>query len=173
MAKLISAKSISFIVVITLFYLLVSIYLMNPTLISTTIIGNYDLSFKVKLLLALIEGMWTAMPHVTLLLLFMTGILTGLNASLLLQKMKMNGGVRKKIILVGGSSLLGIAGAGCTACGLPILALFGLTGSLAFLPFQGQELLFLSVSLLLFSLVILVKSMHTTPSCSVASAISR
>lgn len=165
MRKFVSFKSILLVSSITFCYLSLSVYFMNPILIGNTLLGSYSLSFKLQLVTALFEGMWTAMPHSSLFLLLLTGILTGLNIVLLSQKVKLHGGIRQTRLIIGGSSLLGIAGAGCSTCGLPLLPLFGLTGSFAFLPFHGQEILVISVGLLSFSLYSLKKTLQPTPSC--------
>ncbi len=60
--------------------------------------------------------------------------------------------------MVGGSSLLGIVGGGCASCGLPVLALPGMSGAIAYLPFQGMELSIVVIVLLLISLFTLIKS---------------
>jgi hypothetical protein len=67
--------------------------------------------------------------------------------------------------MVGGSSVLGIVGSGCAACGLPVLALLGLSGSVAYLPFQGTELSIISVVMLSISLYLMVKSNSQSKVC--------
>lgn len=58
--------------------------------------------------------------------------------------------------VTGGGTILGIAGAGCASCGLPVLSFLGLGGS--FLPFGGEGFLYLSLALLLISVYLLLKS---------------
>lgn len=72
-----------------------------------------------------------------------------------LKSLKKQGNLK---LVVGGSTLIGIVGSGCASCGLPILALLGLSGSVAYLPFRGIELSYISVMLLLFSLYHLIKA---------------
>ena len=46
-------------------------------------------------------------------------------------------------------SALGITGAGCATCGAGLLTLVGVTGGLAFLPFDGLEIQILSILILI------------------------
>lgn len=166
MAKLFTYKFYIASFAIAAVYTILTIYLMNFRLVRYTIIGNYPLSYKSELLLDLLGGMWTSMTKQGLLLLVTTALLTGIDLSLLvsrLKDLKKQGNVR---LVVGGSSLLGIVGSGCAACGLPILALLGLSGSVAFLPLRGMELAYLSVLLLLVSFYILTKT-NAQQSCNI------
>ena len=90
-------------------------------------------------------------------LLIITAVLTGLNLSLLLQRvknLKSQGNLR---LIVGGSSIIGVISSGCAACGLPILTFLGLAGSVTFLPLKGMELSYFSVLMLSYSLYLLLK----------------
>lgn len=152
---------------IALAYLIVTTYLMNVGLVSDTLLGDYPLTYKWNLMVALLGGMWTAMTRTGLLLLIATGILTGANIVLVFQRVKTLRSSGKLGIAVGGSSVLGIVGSGCATCGLPILALLGFSGSLAFLPFRGTELSWLSIILLGLSFYLLVKSYLQSQVCKV------
>jgi len=79
-----------------------------------------------------------------------------------LKAMRGNG---KLNIMVGGSSMLAIVGSGCAACGLPILALLGLSGSLVYLPGHGTELSVIAVLLLLTTFYYMIKSYPTEQVC--------
>ena len=59
-------------------------------------------------------------------------------------------------LTVSGSSIFGMAASGCASCGLPVLALLGIGGVFAHLPFQGLELSVLAIVLLSISLRALV-----------------
>ncbi|EKE06318.1 MAG: hypothetical protein ACD_19C00017G0018 [uncultured bacterium] len=143
--------------IIALFYFVLVTLLMNSSLVKNTFLGDYGIEYKIKIIVGLTYGMWTSMSGIGLFLLTTTAILTGINLSLLSQKikdLKAQGNLR---IIVGGSSLFGIIGSGCAACGLPILALLGLSGSIAYLPLRGMELSYLSVLLLSLSFYLLIK----------------
>jgi len=143
---------------ISIVYLIVVTFLMNSSLLMTTFLGNFSIDYKFKIFISLLYGMWTSMSGIGFTLLIATAILTGINLSLLgrkLKNLKKQGNLK---LVVGGSTLLGIIGSGCASCGLPVIALLGLSGSIAYLPLGGMELSYLSVILLLFSLYHLIKA---------------
>ena len=143
---------------ISIVYLVTVTFLMNSNLLVTTLFGNYGLDYKFKIFISLFLGMWNSMSGTGFALLIITAILTGINLTLLakiLKNLKKQGNLK---LVVGGSTLIGIVGSGCASCGLPVLALLGLSGSVAYLPFKGVELSYLSVMLLLFSLYHLIKT---------------
>ena len=149
------------------FYLIITTYLMNAELVWQTIFGNFPYSYKVNLLIALLQGMWTAMSGTGLVVLIITSLLTGANISLLLIKisiLRKSGNIH---FLIGGSTLFGVIGSGCASCGLPVLALLGLTGSVAFLPLRGMELSYISILLLSGSLYLLIRSINQVNSCEI------
>ncbi len=153
--------------VIAILYVLFSTYLMNWSLVINTVLGNYPIDYKFKLLLALLGGMWTAMTHTGLFVLVLTGLLSGLNISLVVERIQSAGGLRNTHIIVGGSSLLGIVGAGCAACGLPILSLLGISASLVSLPFHGMEISYSGLLLLILSLYMLIKQDKNQKECAI------
>lgn len=152
---------------VAVFYLVVTIFLMNYRLVFDTLFGDYDLSYKMRLLFSLLAGMQTAMTFDRQILLVVISILTGANLALLGQRLLAFRKLENVHFAVGGTSLLGLASSGCAACGLPLLSLLGLTGSLAFLPLRGLELAYLSLILLVVSFYLLVKSYKTVQACAV------
>lgn len=160
-------------VLIGVLYLILVIYFMNISLVKDTLIGSYPVTYKIKLLFALLEGMWTAINRIELAVLIGIAFLTGANLSLLWQKIRSFGNLKKVHVVGGGGSLLGIAGSGCAACGLPIISLLGLSGSIAYLPFHGQELLYISFLLLSVSLISLIRSNKKEQECFVAENVPK
>lgn len=151
---------------ITIIYLIAVTFLMNSNLMIVTILGNFSLEYKFKIFISLLLSMWGSMTTVGFVLLILTAILTGLNISLLIKTLK---GLKRQgslKLVVGGSTLISIVGSGCASCGLPILALLGLGGSVAYLPFKGMELSYLSVILLTISLYVLIKQ-NKINSCNI------
>ncbi len=148
-------------------YLILSVYLMNFTLVKLTITGEFPIGYKFNLLVDLLGGMLTAMSGTGLLVLILTAILAGINLVLLSKRILILKSSGKLHLVAGGSSLLGIAGSGCAACGLPVIALLGLSGSVAFLPFGGSEISIISLALLSISLYFLLKSYSKELSCKV------
>ncbi|EKD65347.1 MAG: hypothetical protein ACD_50C00115G0005 [uncultured bacterium] len=71
------------------------------------------------------------------------------------------------VALVGGNTLLGIAGSGCAACGLPVFSILGLSGSILALPFHGLELSYLAVVLLSISFYLLLRSVFEKEYCAI------
>lgn len=151
-------KSCLITLIIAFFYAILATYLMNPGLVIDTFVGNYTLMYKIKLLTALAYGMWTSMSVQALFILFLTALLAGANLAFLIQRIHFLTKAGSLHIMAGGSSLISLATSGCASCGLPILSLLGLTGILAYLPFHGYEVSYISLSLLLISLYFLIKT---------------
>jgi len=144
---------------IALVYIVMVVWSMNLRLVASTIFSPYPVIYKFKLLIALLSGMWTTMSSFSLTMLVIVALLTGANLTFIFQKMALWRSLGKLHVVVGGSSLLGLIGAGCASCGLPILSLLGLSGSLIyFLPFGGTELSVISALLLFISFAVLIKS---------------
>lgn len=139
---------------------------MNNDLAKDTFNGNYGLDYKIRILISLTQGMWTSMSGIGFSLLIVTALLTGANLTLLSQKIKNLKGQGRLRFVAGGSSLLGIVGSGCVACGLPVLAILGLSGSVAFLPLRGAELSYLAVLMLTASFYLLIKT-NTKQACKI------
>lgn len=139
-------------------YLLLITSLMNGSLVVDTLVGGYGLGYILRILLSLIQGMWTSMSPSALALLILIAVLTGANLSLLFEKIRVLRKFDKLQVVVGGNSLLGIVGSGCVACGLPVLSLLGQGGSLIYLPYRGAEISYLSLILLSISLLMVIKS---------------
>lgn len=161
MAILLSRKFLISTFFVAIVYVFLTIYLMNLTLVRSTLFGTSPLLYKIKLLSALLGGMWTAMSTTSLVVLFVVGVLTGANLSMLVMKVRLLGGLKSTHLVIGGGSLLGIAGSGCAVCGLPIISLLGLSTSVAFLPLHGTELSYIAIALLLLSFFILMRGYRT------------
>lgn len=160
-------------VLIALLYIVATIYLMNAGLVKDTLLGDHSLDYKWNLLVALLAGIWTAMSRLGLALLVIVAILTGLNLVLTVERLRTLRAYGKIHLAVGGSSLLGIVGSGCASCGLPVLALVGLSGAIAYLPFRGVELSIIAIALLGLSLYALLKSRIKEKVCEVNNLFTR
>lgn len=166
---LLSKKVLGCALVIAIAYVLLAVYLMNFSLVKDTVLGSYPLAYKFNLLIALLGGMWTAMTRFSLLILVLTALLTGINLTLLVLRLSVMRGSGKLHVMVGGSSLLAIVSSGCAICGLPILALLGLSGSILYLPFQGAEISVAATALLLMTLYFMIISYPTEQVCKILS----
>lgn len=163
---LFSRKFIVPTLIITFLYIVVITYSMNVRILRDTLLGDYNTLYKLKLLYSLLQGMWTAMSGSGLVMLFLIALLTGANLTLLFSKMSLLKNGDRLRLVVGGNSLFGIIGSGCAACGLPILSLLGLGGSVIYLPYHGAELSYLSFILLATSLYLLLK--NTSSACTIS-----
>lgn len=152
-------------IIIASFYIILTTYLMNFRIVVATLIGAFPFMYKVNLMMALFEGMWTAMNGTGLALLFVIAVLTGANITLLFKQLKILKHAKNLHLVVGGNTLLGIVGSGCAACGLPILSLLGLSGSIAYLPLRGAEISYLAVILLSISFYLLLRSVFEKEYC--------
>lgn len=161
----ISRKDLAISIIIAIVYLLVTVFLMNFALAKDTLFGNYPLIYKWRISFDLITGMWTSMTHRTLFLLIIVVLLSGFNLKLVFQKASLLRHAKSLRFVSGGATLLGIAGAGCASCGLPILSLLGI--SVSFLPFRGEGFLFIATVLLTISVYFLLKSNAQAVSCDV------
>src|SRR3989344_1078222 len=170
---MVTKKVIFYSLIIAIIYTLLTVYMMNGVLVKDTLFGNFPLDYKFDLMIALLAGMWTAMTGAGLLILITTAVLTGINLTLVFQRFVRLGSGGKLHLVVGGSSILGIVGSGCAACGLPILALLGLSGSIAYLPFRGTELSIITVILLFISLYLMVRSQNQSKVCLISPNLSK
>src|SRR5438270_10621041 len=103
---------------LALLYALCTLYLFNYRLLSQTILGNYSLQYKFSLFVALLPGFQTLFSPFDLFLLIITSLLVGINFMIAfssIRRIKQQGNVT---LSVGGASVIGLAAAGCSTCGL-------------------------------------------------------
>lgn len=167
MAKLISKRNIIVIVVISITYILLAVYLMNFSFVKDTLIGNYPLEYKASIMKDLLGSLWTAVPIQGILVLFATAILTGIDLTIVINRLYTLRGKGKIEWLAGSGVLFGFIGPGCAACGLPVLSLVGLGGSIAYLPFRGAEISYIALLLLIISLVFLLRQDTKEKECKI------
>jgi hypothetical protein len=164
---LLSSKFVVPTIGIAILYSIAITYAMNAQLIIDTLVGSFSLQYKITILFVLLQGMWTAMNGFGIVILCLTAILTGANLTFLWQNAKAMKGVKNLHFVVGGNSLLGVFASGCAACGLPILSLLGISGSILYLPLHGVELSYLAVILLSISFFLLIRSNQQKQLCLV------
>ncbi|HSW87602.1 MAG TPA: hypothetical protein VLG12_00395 [Candidatus Saccharimonadales bacterium] len=146
-------------------YALITLYLFDYHLVQQTWFGNFPISYKFSLMIALLQGFQTLFSPFDLFLLLITALLVGINFMLALsniQKIKQKG---KLSLSLGGASIIGLAATGCTTCGLSLFALFGLSAAVSSLPFHGLELHIVALVLLLLSLGYMIKKLHEEVYC--------
>lgn len=152
---------------ISVIYFTFTIYVMNFELVRDTLLGSYSLDYKATLLSALLGGMWTSMTKLSLIMVFLIAIMTGINISLLIRNLVLLRSAGHVQFAAGGGSLLGVFGSGCAACGIPALSLLGLSGSLIYFPFRGAEIGIAGLLLLMLSFYLLIKQDSAAKMCAV------
>ncbi len=155
-------KSIFLIFLIAFLYLTLAAYIMNYRLVLNTISGDFPLSYKFSILSSLFLGLKSALSAFDFYLLLLTSLLFGFNLILILKTIEMikSSSHRAKLIL-GGGSILTIASAGCTTCGLSLISVLGAGASLTFLRFEGKFIYLFSISLLVLSIIYMLKKLQT------------
>lgn len=130
---------------------------------------------KVSFLWSLYGSITTNFTIVSAVYTVMISVLFGVQIALLTYYVrKVRGGVQN-IKTAGATSIgglvSGIFGIGCAACGTfiltSVLALFGATGLLTFLPWGGEEFGIIGVALLLYSIVLLVMKITGPVVCDI------
>ncbi|EKD91468.1 MAG: hypothetical protein ACD_30C00005G0036 [uncultured bacterium] len=139
---------------VSLFYILLNVYISNYQVINQAFLGDFTFEYRSALMFSLIQGLTTALSATSLIFLMIISVLTGLNSAMLIKKVNKGGGVH----LMFGGSMLGTLGSGCVSCGLPLLGVLGMSGSIAYLPFKGLEFSVLSAGLLLISFYLLLRN---------------
>lgn len=132
-------------------YLLLALFLQNYSLFSSLYTTSLTLAQKVTITPYLFKSAYQSVPRITLTLQVLIALLFALNLVLLTEKFN----TMKKLNLEIGlaSGLASLLAAGCSACGISLLAVLGLTPALILLPYHGTELLLLSLLTLIFSLI--------------------
>lgn len=155
--ELLALPPLVVILIISILYLLFSLFALNHQLVIDTLSNPSSLGYKLILLGTLIQGLFTAFTPIDTLIMVVSSILVGVNLVLVgrsLQLLENQGKVR---LSVGGATLISLITTGCSSCGFSLLSLLGLGTSFSFLPFHGMELHIASVVLLILSAWYMVK----------------
>lgn len=125
----------------------------NISLIQYALFGPLTIEGKLKLIIAIIEGTFYTNKIETLILVGITGLLAGINTSLIAYKINESKKIHPATGIMGTiGTLLGLIASGCSSCALSILSLFGVVGGLSFLPYGGTELTIIGIIILLYTL---------------------
>jgi hypothetical protein len=146
-------------IITTFLFVTLALFLGNTELITNTILGEYSSNYKI----AIVQGVYGSSTGIVLII----ATLTGINVALLVKRLIMLRTFGKIHLVIGGSIGLGLISSGCAACGLPLLAFLGISGSLTFLPFGGEEFPWITIALLLISGIILLKDIQRPPECAI------
>lgn len=122
-----------------------------------TVYGLTGVSGTVKMLGIFVVSFANTMPRFMYAAMITLSVLTGILMSLLLYRYHVTtfASGASSGFLTGAGIFLGIVAPGCASCGLGIIALLGLSSSVAFLPFQGNEIALGAIGLLTFSTMML------------------
>lgn len=139
------------------FYILLNVYVTNYSVLNQTFLGSFDWNYRLQLSSALLLGLTTAMSLGSLLMLLSIAFLTGANLMLAYSNVRNNFRQKSAHFAFGFGALFGTAGSGCASCGLPLLGLLGISGSVGHLPFKGAEVSWIALVLLVFSFFVLLR----------------
>ncbi|MBI2573397.1 hypothetical protein HYV86_06035 [Candidatus Woesearchaeota archaeon] len=125
------------------------------------LIKNYRLIFEGDVVFAFwsVWGSVDLMPLSSYLFLSLVSILTGIVVTYMIFLLRRQ--VREQMGMGVVGVIAGVVAPGCASCALGIFSLLGLTGLLAWLPFQGVELAVLGLGLLIYSWYVLSKKIVT------------
>ena len=141
-------------------------YLVLFAIISAaTFVALYYLTFYFTTLSALRRMEGSFYIYFTFASNFIISILFGLNASILVQRIRMKASIAKESSLSGSGVLAGAFASGCPVCGSLLLPLIGVSGGLAVFPFRGLELKALAVSLMIVSTYFVLKNNNKCDLC--------
>lgn len=158
-------KGLIGVVLIAILYIALVTYALNYRLFFFTVFGNYPLNYKFDLLSSLLFGSFTALSRLDFYLLLISSILVGFNFVLLFLTVKNLKESLQVGFVIGGASVISVAAVGCTSCGLNLLSILGFSAALAFLPFDGLTIHLISLALLVFSSIYMVRKLEQ--SCKV------
>ena len=131
-----------------------------------TFIALYYLTFYFTTLSALRRMEGSFYLYFTFASNFIVSVLFGLNASILVQRIRSKVKIGTKESSLSGSGVLaGAFASGCPVCGSLLLPLIGVSSGLAAFPFRGLELKALAVSLMLVSTYFVLKSNNKCDIC--------
>ncbi|MBI4017691.1 MAG: hypothetical protein HY366_01970 [Candidatus Aenigmarchaeota archaeon] len=143
------------------------IFLTNVPLFAQAISSGYPLSTIINLMAALVKGIEQSAGFATAVTIFVSAVLVGVNASLLVYRVRNFGFSTKQGSSTLSGFVLGAFGAGCPACATGALSLAGVAGGLAALPFQGWELRLLSFALLVMPIYWLSRDIESGGACKI------
>jgi len=149
-------------------YLLIQIYLFNPSLFSQTILGDFPVSYKIKLSFDLIIGYFMMFPLPEIFFTLLAAILVGLNLALMIVLMQRvrNSGAAK--LSVGGVGIVALMSTGCPGCGLTLLSILGPSSGAIALTLHNPLIQLFIISTLVFSSLYNLKRIETNKMCKLS-----
>lgn len=164
--EFLNVKTIITIILISIIYYSFSVLLLSEGLVTTTLLGNYPLTYKYNLLSALVLGSQQSLGNTNLILMILTSSLVGVNLVTVfknLKKLKKMGG--KLTLSASGTAIIGIFVAGCSTCGFSVFALLGLTAAVTVFPFEGTLIGLIIIAILIVSTIYSINTLHREVYC--------
>jgi len=169
-----SPKNIVLAVSVFLTVLLVALLIPNVSLIGSFLkLPGTGIKEVLVLVVNLLGSLGTNFTTVTASYTVVIAIIFGINIALMVhyikkfKESKKQGGAASSTLGI----IVGAFGIGCASCGSLLvttaLSLFGISGSLTFLPFGGQEFGFIGVLLLGYSTYLLLKKITNPLVCKI------
>lgn len=154
-------------IIIALFFFILNVFIKNYS----SIISNFrSLGFlgTLQFFYFLVMGFKGTVFLSTFIVIIIIGLLTGMLLTLIFYKVKALN-TQKKIGFVGAFGVfIGVAAPGCAACGVGLLAIFGVTAAaLSVLPLKGLEISLLAVVILLFTTWKVSKDLLKCKTCQI------
>lgn len=154
-------------IIIALFFFILNVFVKNY---NSIILNSKALGFfgTLQFFYFLIIGFKGTVFLSTFITIIVIGLLTGMLLTLVFYKIKALG-TQKKIGFAGAIGVfLGIAAPGCAACGVGLLAVFGVTAAaLSSLPLKGLEISLFAIAILLFTTWKVSKDLLKCETCQV------
>ncbi len=159
-------------IIITVIVFILSVWLSNFSLIKEIILNsNVALLDKIYFLFSFVVSIQTNFSIISAGYTIIIAILFGINISLLVYyiRSKQVKNIGSGATLSLGGIISGVFGIGCASCGTfiltSLLAIFGASGLLIYLPFGGEEFGFLGVGLLFYSSFVILRKIDEPLVC--------
>lgn len=153
---------------LTLIVFLASLLLANLKTMLHFVFSAVPFSSKLILIAGFLKGIFTASSTLALLEAVLLAVLVAVTFSILMFKIY---ALRQTSAQDAGASVLAVLTTTtvttCPSCGISLLSLLGVGSAVTFLPFQGRELLALSILILFFSLYHLAGSLRNCNACKI------
>jgi hypothetical protein len=160
-------KELGVIILVTFFYTVIPVYLMNYQFAWYMLTQDSQFLHKLYVLFVMFEGLFTVFSATNVILLFVTGFLVGVNIVLLGKT-----AVKKKDALrlraaVSGSGIAGLISTGCASCGLSAVSFFGIGSALGIIPLESTVLFICAIGISAYSVHLLLQNLQNNAACEV------
>ncbi len=165
-------KYIATAVIIAVVIFVLAVWLSNVSLVIDIVFNSsVPITDKIGFMFSFVGSIQTNFTAISASYTIIIAVLFGINISLLVYyiRSRQTKSLASGTTLSVGGLVSGVFGIGCATCGTfvftSILALFGASGLLVYLPFGGEEFGFLGVGLLIYSSYIILKKIKEPLVC--------